>query len=145
MDTPQTVKPGVELDSPPPRPPAGEQRNLMQLQIPRNADPASVGSMSKSPQLLALQGLAMVKHGFNLLSLGLPAAAQLFSSTVADLEQMIPQLMADSMAGTGPMTPGQPGVAPPMGPPPPGIGGPGGPPMGGPPMGGPPMGGPPMQ
>jgi hypothetical protein len=103
-----------------------------------------LGEFANNPTILTMQGMALVKQGFQLLASGLPSGAQLFMNTMTDLEQIVPQMMAESMAGTqSPMAP--PGVAPPMGPPPPGMS-PQQPPQPGAPQGPPQMqGGPPIQ
>lgn len=137
---PPTTTRGVELDSPPPRPPSAEKKDLLQLSM-KPPGPEGLGEMANNPTIMAMQGLAMAKQGFQLLANGIPAISQLLMNTINDLEQIVPQAMADSIAGTQPqMAP--PGVAPPMGPPPPGMGpqGPPGPPGGPAPMqGGPPI------
>jgi hypothetical protein len=118
----------VSLDSAPPRP-----DNFMTAQPP---SPSGLGDMARSPQLMTMQGLAMVKDGFQLLSNGVPALAQLLTNTLTDLEKMVVSGMADSMSGAQQVAP--PGVAPMMSPPPgatppgmagvPGMAGAGGPP-----------------
>lgn len=119
-----------ELDKPPARPTGSEGRNMMELSATPAPSGDGLGDSARAPKIQVLQGLAMAKAGFNLISVGLPPLAQLLAATITDLEQLIPQAMADQLAGTMPTAP--PGMSP---------GGPAGP-MGPPqPMGGPPMAG----
>jgi hypothetical protein len=60
----------------------------------------------------------MVKDGFQLIANGLPPLAQFLSNSISDLEQLVAQASADSMAGTQPQIAAPPGVAPMMTPPP---------------------------
>lgn len=122
----------VELDSAPPRPPASEQSALMRSNIPSPPE-GGVGVFGNSPNLMALQGLAIVKHGLTLLSQALPSISPLLNQSYMQLEQIIPTVMADQLSGAGPAITGQPGMAQPA---PPGVA-----PMMTPPPG--PMGGPP--
>lgn len=138
IDTPAQSK-GVQLDSPPPRPPGSQQRSMMDMQRESPPMTGGMGPLASSPQLMTMQGLAMAKQGFQLLSNGLPALAQLLTTTIMELEQIIPQAMADQVSGIQPpLGPPQQGAAGPGGPqsgagpqPPPGPGGGGPPPMSG--------------
>ena len=77
-----------------------------------------LGDMANSPQLMTMQGFAMVKDGCQLIANGLPDLSQVMSNTIADFEQLITQSMAATVAGQQqPITP-PPGVAPTMAPPP---------------------------
>lgn len=125
IDTPTNKNAGVTLDKAPPRPP-----DAMSPVAPQ--DEGNMGEMARSPQIMTMQGMAMVKDGFQLLSNGIPQLAQLLSNSLTELEQMVAQAMAQSMGGGGLQAPAPPGVAPMMQPPP----GPGMAPMGGPPSAG---------
>ena len=94
--------------------------------------PAGIGEMANSPQIMTMQGLAMVKDGMQLIASGIPGLSQLLSNSVADLEQLVARAAADAIAGQQPAVTAPPGVAPMMTPPPGGPGGqmPGGPPPG---------------
>lgn len=134
IDSPSNKSPGFTLDQAPPRSP-----NALSPVAPE--EPGGMGDLARSPQIMTMQGMAMVKDGFQLLSNGIPELAQLLNNSLNDLEQMVTQAMAQSVAG-GPAAPGPqpPGMAPPPGPPP----GPGMAPAAGPPAGMPPRPGPGM-
>jgi len=126
IDSPSTKNGGVQLESAPPAPP-----NAASPVAPTDS---GLGELARSPQLMAMQGMAMVKDGFQLLSNGIPELAQLLTQSMTQLEQMVAQSMAQTMGGPQ-MAAGPPGMVPAMGPPP----GMGGPPMtGGPPEAPPP-------
>lgn len=128
---------GVTLDSAPPQPPGGPKRaTLMDTQGGSSRGPGSdLGADAANPQLVIMQGMAMAKQGFDLMSAGLPQLAPAFMQIMTQLQQAIPQAMADQLAGTGPAGAGAGGMAPTPGPPsgPPAGAAPGGP-AGGPPM-----------
>jgi len=133
IDSPSTKNMGVTLDSAPPRP-----EGSMSPVAPE--EPTAVGEMARNPQLMTMQGMAMVKDGFQLLSNGIPQLAQLLNNSLAELEQMVTQVLAQSLGGGTMQGAAPPGVAPMMTPPPsPGMA------QGGPPAGMPPLpGGKPM-
>ena len=119
----------------------------MQADIPMPAEGKGLGPMAKSPVLMTMQGMELVEQGFNLLGAAIPQAAQFFANSVADLKKMLPQFMANQMAGS-PQMGGPAGAQPVMPMPPGGPGAPGGMPGGGPPAqpgppGAPPAGMPP--
>lgn len=109
IDSPSTKNSGAALDSAPPRPP-----DAMSPVAPQDS---GIGDMANSPQIMAMQGMALVKDGMQLLANGIPELAQILNNSITQLEQMVTQAMTQSMAGGAP-----PGMAPPMGPPPPGPG-----------------------
>lgn len=127
--SPNLASRGMSLDSAPPRPPGGKNAFMP---TPHHGGMEGLGEMANSPTILSMQGLAMVKDGMQLIANGVPQLAQLLSNSVADLEQMVAQAMAQSMSGTQPQVVAPPGVAPMMSPPP---GGPAGPMQGAPPGG----------
>jgi hypothetical protein len=130
-----TMNRSQSLDTPPMRPPGGTTGKLAGTPSPAPGGGDNLGDLAGSPQLMTMQGLAMVKDGFQFIANGRPELAQLLSNTISDLEQLVVQSTAAEMAGQQQQVVPPPGVAPMMTPPP------GGPMQGGPPQGGPPMGG----
>lgn len=130
--SPSTASRSVTLDAPPPKPPG----NFMTAQPPPQQ--GGLGDMANSPTLMTMQGLAMAKDAFQLISNGVPALAPILMNTITDLEQMVVQGLGDAQAGQQPAPPGvapamapPPGAMPPRPPGPPGMaGGGGGLPMG---------------
>lgn len=111
MDLATSTQPskGVTLDSAPPR----SGGNFMTAKAPQEG---GLGDMANSPDIMGMQGLAMVRDGFQLLSRAIPPLAELLANTLPQLEQMVAQTMAGSQAGQQGAAP--PGVAPMMQPPP---------------------------
>jgi len=112
------------LDAPPPQPPGSAQRaksSLVDSQLKRQGAPGSgLGSDAASPQVVALQGLAMMEKGQQLLSAALPQLAPALSGLISNLKQVVPQAMSDQLAGidsSGAAAPPAPGATP--APPPP--------------------------
>lgn len=131
IDSPSTKNGGVALDKAPPRP-----ADAMSPVAPDM--PTGAGELANSPELLTMQGMALIKDGVQLLSSGIPELAPLLDQSLAQLEQMVAQAMTQNLGAPAP-----PGVAPMMGPPPapgmaPGMS-PGMAPGAGPPMGMPPQ------
>lgn len=89
---------GGMLDSPPPQPPGGQKRSLMDTQQAQHSQ-AGLGAEAANPQIVALQGLAMMEQGTQLLSSALPALAQPLMALMQNLKQVVPQAMADQVAG----------------------------------------------
>jgi len=102
------------LDSPPPPPPAAKGGSFM----PPPSTGGGLGDLANSPQLMTMQGLAMVKDGCQLIANGLPDLSQILSNTIADFEQLITQSLAANVTGQSPAVTAPPGVAPMMTPPP---------------------------
>jgi hypothetical protein len=86
--------------------------------MPPPSTGGGLGDMANSPQLMTMQGLAMVKDGCQLIANGLPDLSQLLSNTIMDFEQLITQSLAARVAGQQPAVTAPPGVAPMMTPPP---------------------------
>jgi len=86
--------------------------------MPPPATGGGLGDLANSPQLMTMQGLAMVKDGCQLIANGLPDLSQIMSNTIADFEQLITQSMAATVAGQQQPVTAPPGVAPAMAPPP---------------------------
>ncbi len=124
---------GGMLDQAPPQPPGGQKRSLMDTQQGAGSG-GGLGADAANPQIVALQGVAMIEQGTQLLSSAIPQLAPALTGFVTQLKQVVPQAMADQISGvdsTGA------GAAPP------GPGGaPGGMPPGPPPQGGVPAGAP---
>src|SRR5437879_10481233 len=80
------------LDAPPPQPPAGAQRaksSLVDSQLKKQGAPGSgLGSDAASPQVVALQGLAMMEKGQQLLSAALPQLAPALTGLISNLKQV---------------------------------------------------------
>ena len=125
---------GGLLDSPPPEAPdqaakaKGKSKTLMDTQTMGSKRGAGLGLEASNPQVVAMQSLAMIEQGTQLLSTALPALAPALSGLVTNLRQVIPQAMADQISGLGGASAGQPsgpigGGAPSMPPPsgPPGV------------------------
>lgn len=128
MDTasPTMGSRNLALDSPPPQPPAANRGGF----FPPSSQDNGIGELANSPQIMTMQGLAMVKDAFQLISNGQPMLATILQNTMQDLEQLIAQTMAAAPGQQpGPLAPppvgpgamGTPGpmgqAAPPMGPP----------------------------
>jgi len=114
------------LDAPPPQPPGSAAKakgnSLVDSQLKKQGAPgAGLGADASSPQVVALQGLAMMEKGQQLLSAALPQLAPALSGLITNLKQVVPQAMSDQLAGVDSSgaggAPPQPGAAP--GPPPP--------------------------
>lgn len=86
--------------------------------MPPPATDGGIGDLANSPQLMTMQGLAMIKDGCQLIANGLPDLSQIMSNTIADFEQLITQSLAANVAGQSPAVTAPPGVAPMMTPPP---------------------------
>jgi hypothetical protein len=89
---------GGMLDSPPPAPPSRGGASLVDNQMSRTQG-AGLGAEAGNPQIVALQGLAMLEQGTQLLSSTLPQLGPALGQLMAQLRQVIPQAMADQLAG----------------------------------------------
>lgn|SRR5262245_48675632 len=117
---------GGMLDTPPPSPPAAKKgASLVDTQLSRSQG-AGLGAEAGNPQIVALQGLAMLEQGTQLLSSTLPALGPALGQLMAQLRQVIPQAMADQLAGIenagAPQMGGGAGAMAPTAPPPGGAG-----------------------
>jgi hypothetical protein len=134
------------LDGPPPLPPTGASPVAPGV---RPGQGPGVSPLVPSPEVMAIQGLAMLEKGSQLLASVLPGLAPIISSAIERLRDTVPQALSELAAtgssmpagagGPGPGAPPRP--APPLMSPAPAAGIPGGPPGGMPPMGGMPPGG----
>jgi hypothetical protein len=106
------------LDSPPPQPPSTKAASKGGGFMPPPSPPSGIGDLANSPQLMTMQGLAMVKDGFQLIANGVPALSQILSNTMTDIEQEVIQALSATAAGQPPAVTAPPGVAPMMTPPP---------------------------
>jgi len=119
------------LDKAPPQPPGGRKRasSLMDSQNQSQG----LGPEGGNPQILILQGLAMMEKGSQMLSGGLPQLGPALNGLMQNLKQVVPQAMADQLSGNpgaGALQPAAGGPAAGGGPPPPAapptVGGPAG-------------------
>lgn len=89
---------GGMLDSGPPQPPArSANRSLVDTQMSRGV--GGLGAEAGNPQIVAMQGLALIEQGTQLLSSTLPALGPALGQLTAQLRQVVPQAMADQLAG----------------------------------------------
>ena len=109
-------------------------------QAANQAGQDGMGAEGGSPQLLTMQGMALVQRGVQMLNLANPqnpGLVAILADLMGRLQAIIPQLVSGPAAAGGMgMFPNQMG----MGQPPTGAA----PPMGAPPMGAPPIAGPPI-
>lgn len=121
------------LDQAPPQPPGSQKHSLMDTQQSGSGSNggrgAGLGADASNPQIVALQGVAMIEQGTQLLSSAVPQLAPALTGFVTQLKQVVPQAMADQVAGVdstgagggggapGQMPPGAPPSGPPSGPP----------------------------
>jgi hypothetical protein len=114
LSSPTQTSRNFNLDSAPPQPPSPTKGGGF---MPPPSPAGGIGDLANSPQLMTMQGLAMVKDGCQLIANGLPDLSQIMSNTITDFEQLITQSLAGQVAGQQqPIAP--PGVAPMMTPPP---------------------------
>jgi len=120
---------GGSLDTAPPMPPQPSRKDMMTLNWSQPPS-GGMGPEAADPQVKALQGMQMIQMGVQLISVALPVLAAPLQALIGQLENVVPQAMADSVAGTPPsgmMAPspvpaapnpsqGQPGAAGPAGP-----------------------------
>lgn len=117
--------PGERLEGPPPyvpggAPPAGPRAGLMDSQLAAQGAGGGLGSEAANPQIVIMEALGGIEERFNLLSSVIPQLAPAFTQLIANLRQVIPQAMADQVAGALPgagaaATMAGPGGAPGMG------------------------------
>lgn len=100
----------ANLDSPPP----GSGRTKGTLLDSKKKDEGGAAP-PQSPQMMALQGMGMLKQGARLLSVALPGLAPALMQMTSQLEEVIPRALAESLGGGEGSTP----MAAP--PPPPGM------------------------
>lgn len=65
----------------------------------------------QSPQMMAIQGMGMLKQGARMMSMSLPALAMPLQQMVQQLESVVPKALADSIGGGQSM--GVAGITPP--------------------------------
>lgn len=123
------------LDEPPSQPPGtpkkADRSSLVENQIKQQQSSSGIGADASNPQVMIIQTMGEILARFQRLSALLPAGAPAFSQIGQSLQQAIPQMMADQLAGTdqtgaGVPSQGAPAPPPPSAPPsaPPMAGGP---------------------
>ena len=121
--SPTDAKRSSRLDEGPPLPKeATKKRTLMDSA----SDDDGLGKHAGNPQVMAIRGMQMAERGMQLIAAGAPALADLMVSSIAQLRQLVPQAMSNSMGGGMPPTQAtMPAAAMPVSaPPPPGPQGP---------------------
>ena len=134
-----------DLDGPPPRPPTGAGPVAPGVKPGPPGFPGGQGTspLVANPEVMAIQGLAMMEKGSRLLASVLPGLTPLIADTIERLRETVPKALSElsatgsSMpagAGVGPGQGAQFASPPPMMSPSPAAGVPGGIPPGGMPM-----------
>lgn len=93
---------------------------------------AGLGPEGSSPQMIAMQGWALVSRGLQMMSLAFPGIVPVLADLLGRLQQIIPQMVSDTSNGGSGMFP--PTGITPQQPPMQGAPSPMGPPQAGPPM-----------
>jgi len=112
---------GRQLDTPPPSPPRNNKSLVAMGMGPGSGDDGSVDMSNPAVKVMALMG--QIKNNFLELQTYLPTIAQGLQQIVMGLEQVVPQQVADMVAGNPPGSTGSglgaPGAAQaPVAPPP---------------------------
>ena len=112
--TPQS---GGTLDSPPPSPPQAKRKNLMDM-VGATPKDEGLGQAAANPQVMTLAATQAIRNASEILSALYPQLAPPLQAFVAQLEQIVPQVMAQESAYGGTASPGSPTGPPQMGAPP---------------------------
>jgi hypothetical protein len=112
MDMPlDTMTQGRQLDTAPPRPPRQGQ-SLMTMASGGD----SIGGMDMSnPAVQAMKAMGDARNALMQLAAMLPGLAQGIQQVISGLEAVVPQQVADIVAGNPPGSGGAPAGGPPMG------------------------------
>jgi len=97
--TPDTDSQRQKLNAPPPRPPKNN-KNLMQMGS--NAPEDEMSMDMSNPAVMVMQLLGDIRQDFMKLATYLPGLAQAAQQIIQGLESVVPQQVADLVAGVPP-------------------------------------------